>query len=403
MPPATAALYREAMGLRWSRLSVVDQMLLDRLLAATVLVVGQVEVWVVGSISGPTWVTAPTVGMASLALLARRRAALAAMSLVGAAVGLNLAGLVVFDRVPGQAESFAMLAIWIVSAYSVGAFDTMAKSLVGAAIAASLPVAFAALSDSKELAPLDVLFVLVPWFAGRALRRERVQAARLEQLARELAAEREERTRSAVREERARIARELHDIVAHSVSVIAVQADAAEGALSHDPALARDPLASVKNTARATLAELRRAVGVLREDDTHPLSPRPGLNQLPTLVEQTRHAGLAVELQLEGKARSLPAGVDLSAYRIVQESLTNVRKHAGAAASAAVLVRYDDASVTVSVCDDGIGANGELSGGHGLVGIRERVALYGGTLHIGPQPSGGFLVRAVLPDEGILT
>jgi signal transduction histidine kinase len=391
--------YREGMGPRWSRLSPADQVLFDRLLAGTVFVLGQVEIWVVGSIDGPTWVTSPTVGLASLALLGRRRAPLAAMLVVGLAVALYLAGLAGLAHDPGQAESLAMLAIWVVAAYSVGAHATLGKALLGAAIAAALPAFLAATSDVMELDPVTELFVLVPWFAGRALRGQRAQAARLEQLARDLATEREERARNAVLEERARIARELHDIVAHGVSVIAVQADAAEGALSRDPALARKPLASVKDTARDMLAELRRSVGVLRADDAHSLSPRPGLDQLPALVEQTRRAGLLVDLRTEGTPWRLSAGADLSAYRIVQESLTNVCKHAGAS-RAIVRVRYDDRSLTVEICDDGVGPTGDTTGGHGLVGIRERVALYGGNLHVGLQPTGGFVVRAVLPLDG---
>jgi len=387
------------MALRWTRLSEADQVMLDRLLAATVLVVGQVEVWVVGSFGDPAWVSAAMVGVGSMALLGRRRAPLAAMAVVGLAFAMHVAGLAAVGRDPDPPESVALLAIWVVSAYSVGAHATTAKALLGAAIAAALPVVYAAASDAVELEPVNVLFVLVPWFAGRALRRQRAQAARLEQLARDLATEREERARSAVQEERARIARELHDIVAHSVSVIAVQADAAEGALSRDPALAAEPLAAVKATARETLAELRRAVGVLRESDARPLSPRPGLDQLPALIEQTRGAGLAVDLRTEGTPRPLPAGADLSAYRIVQEGLTNVRRHAGPA-RATVRIRYDDTAVTLEIADDGAGPTGDLTGGHGLVGIRERVALYGGSLHVGPQPTGGFVVRAVLPIDG---
>jgi signal transduction histidine kinase len=231
---------------------------------------------------------------------------------------------------------------------------------------------------------------LVPWFAGLALRSQRLLAERLQH-------EQGERARAAVAEERARIARELHDEVAHSVSVIAVQADAAEGALAVDPQLARAPVAAIKHTARGTLVEMRRLLGALRESDGHPaLAPQPGLADVERLVEQTCAAGVEAELRVEGEPQALPPGLDLSAYRIVQEALTNVLKHAQAS-HAVVVLRYGSGELELEVVDDGVGGRGAESGGHGLLGIRERVELYGGRLSAGKREAGGYVLRARLP------
>jgi signal transduction histidine kinase len=231
---------------------------------------------------------------------------------------------------------------------------------------------------------------LVPWFAGLALRSQRLLAAGLQQ-------EHAERARAAVAEERVRIARELHDEVAHSVSVIAVQADAAEGALAVDPQLARAPVAAIKQTARGTLVEMRRLLGALRESDGDAaLAPQPRLVDVERLVEQTCAAGVVTELRVEGDPQALPPGLDLSAYRIVQEALTNVLKHAHAS-HAVVVLRYGSADLELEVVDDGEGGRAVEPGGHGLLGIRERVELYGGRLSAGRREGGGYALRARLP------
>jgi signal transduction histidine kinase len=231
---------------------------------------------------------------------------------------------------------------------------------------------------------------LVPWFAGLALRSQRLLAARLQQ-------ERDERAHAAVAEERARIARELHDEVAHSVSVIAVQADAAEAALAVDPRLAGVPVATIKHTARGALVEMRRLLGALRENDRNPaLAPQPRLADVERLVEQTRAAGVETELHVEGEPQMLPASIDLSAYRIVQEALTNVLKHAQAT-RVVVVVRYGGDGLELEIVDDGVGRGGAENGGYGLLGIRERVELYGGRLSAAKREGGGYALRARLP------
>jgi signal transduction histidine kinase len=233
---------------------------------------------------------------------------------------------------------------------------------------------------------------LVPWFAGLALRSQRLLAARLQH-------EQGERARAAVAQERVRIARELHDEVAHSVTVIAVQADAAEGALAVDPELARAPVEAIKHTARGALVEMRRLLGALRESDGDlALAPQPRLADLGRLVEQARAAGVETELRVEGEPQALSPGLDLSAYRILQEALTNVLKHAHAS-HAVVVLRYGSGELELEVLDDGEGGLGAESGGHGLLGIRERVELYDGRLSAGKREGGGYVLRARLPVE----
>jgi signal transduction histidine kinase len=237
----------------------------------------------------------------------------------------------------------------------------------------------------------------ISFLAGLALGSELKRAASAVKRAERLEREREEEARAAVAEERARIARELHDIVGHSVSVMTVQASAVRRLLHPDQEREREALEVVEATGREALAEMRRLVGVLRTPEEAPaLVPQPSLEHVRKLVEQAREAGLPTELKVEGDATPLPAGLDLTAYRLVQEGLTNALKHARAT-HAEVVVRYDDGSVELVVRDDGNGDGKGESGGHGLVGMRERVAVYGGEVRAGPRPEGGYELRARLP------
>jgi signal transduction histidine kinase len=238
---------------------------------------------------------------------------------------------------------------------------------------------------------------LAAWVLGDSMRYRRGYYASLEDRAARLERERDAQAQIAAAAERARIARELHDVIAHNVSVMVVQAGAERHALPGDQTETRDTLAAIEQSGRQALAEARRLLGVLRRDgEPDDLEPQPGLEQLGTLVEHVRRAGLNVDLAVEGEPAPLPAGLDLCAYRIVQEGLTNALKHAGAGASVRVRVAYVPAALEIDVRDDGRGA--ELNGaGHGLIGMRERVALYGGELEAGPRPDGGFGVHARLP------
>jgi len=237
----------------------------------------------------------------------------------------------------------------------------------------------------------------VAWVIGFALGERLRETDVTRRLADQAELEREEQARLAVAEERARIARELHDVVGHSVSVMTVQAAAVRRLLEDDQEKERDALLVVEQTGREALAEMRRMVGVLRRPEEAPaLAPQPSLEHLEQLLATTREAGLPVELKIEGTPAELPPALDTTAYRIVQEALTNAVKHANAG-RAEVLVRYGKGAVELVVSDDGCG-NGDGGGsGHGLVGMRERVSVYGGELEAGPQSGGGFRLRATLP------
>jgi signal transduction histidine kinase len=224
-----------------------------------------------------------------------------------------------------------------------------------------------------------------------------VQASRLQDLAVQLELEREEKAQIAVVEERTRIAREMHDVVAHSVSVMVVQSQAAQRLLEGEQSAARQALGSIETTRRQALTEMRRLLGTLRRTDAElTLAPQPSLRRLEDLIEQVREAGLPVELRVEGEVASLPPGVDLSAYRIVQEALTNTLKHAGAS-HAKVVVHYRDDELELEVTDDGAGNGNGGGSGQGMIGMRERVALYGGILESGKKVGGGYVVEARLP------
>jgi signal transduction histidine kinase len=240
--------------------------------------------------------------------------------------------------------------------------------------------------------------MLIAWLLGAYLRTRRLYVAGLRERADSAEREREERAAAAVSSERSRIARELHDIVAHSVSVMVVQAEAADEMLDRGrPDRARSSVWTIQETGRAALTDMRRMLGILRGADSMPaLTPQPGIANLELLLVQVRESGLPVELDVTGAPRPLPPGVDLSAYRIVQEALTNSLKYAGRA-QARVTVRYAPGALELEVSDDGAGAANGANGGHGLVGMRERVMLFGGELAAGPAEGGGYTVRARLP------
>ena len=257
------------------------------------------------------------------------------------------------------------------------------------AVGNGLAAPFAA--NPKGAGAFTWISVLVMGLVRLVLVRDRERRARLVERERELAA------REAIVEERARIARELHDAIAHNVSMMVVQAGAERRVLDTGNEPTREVLETIERIGRGALTEMRRLVGMLRSDTADELAPQPGLADLPRLVTQVRAAGLPVELHVDGERREVPVGIELSAYRIVQEALTNALKHAGDA-RASVHVRYTSDSLELEIADDGTGTSAHVpSGGHGLVGMRERVALYGGRLDAGQRPSGGFAVRVLLP------
>jgi signal transduction histidine kinase len=244
---------------------------------------------------------------------------------------------------------------------------------------------------------VGLLPVGLPALVGRMLRGRNELNRRLAGQAQALAAGRAERERAAVFAERARIAHELHDVVAHDVSVMLVQAQAARRIAASDPERAREAIAAIESTGRDALGELRRLLGVLRRGDEElALAPQPSLARLQPLVERVRAAGVPVALAVEGAPRALAPGVDATAFRIVQEALANVLRHAGAS-RAEVRIAYQAGDLELAVRDDGSGDGTVAPEGHGLIGLRERVGLYGGELRAGPHGRGGYELRARLP------
>jgi signal transduction histidine kinase len=360
---------------------------LDAALAGALVVGGLVEAALIQTVRPPAihaLVTAVVMG----SLAWRRRFPLAVLALV-------LAGMFALGDPQGQFLIFAAL---VIAAYTTGSVLDGPRSLLGLGLAVG-PLAVTLVAEDAEPADLVAVAVLYggAWVVGRLVRERSRRAEQLEERSARLERERDEQARQAVATERARIARELHDIVAHSISVIAVQTQAVRRRLDPHQTREADDLRAIEATARQAMAEMRRLFGVLRADGERPsLAPQPGLDQLERLLEETRAAGLAVDLHVEGEPVPLPPGVDLAAYRIIQEALTNTRKHAGAAA-AEVRLCFGDHRLELTVTDDGTPTANGSRGGFGLVGMRERVTLYGGSLQAGPRPGGGFAVQATLP------
>jgi signal transduction histidine kinase len=300
---------------------------------------------------------------------------------------------------------------WLVPIFSVSVARGPAKAWAPAAVSTTV-ILVNALYDSRGIvAALFVSWAVGALLLGGSVRGRRAERAVLEERARHLAETREEEALRRVAEERVRIARDLHDSVAHSMANISVQAGVGAHVLDERPEDARAALLAIKHASGDALAELRATLGMLRSSEAAPREPTDRLDRLPSLIESTRAAGLAIDVVIEGNARPLPPAVDTTAFRIVQESLTNVIRHAGPA-RATVAVRLGDGAVEIEVTDDGRGAangtgavdrNGDTGdtggggGGHGLAGMRERVALLGGELDAGTRGSGGYRVRARLP------
>lgn len=288
----------------------------------------------------------------------------------------------------------------LVALYTVAAYVGRPGSIgVGVGTALALPAT--QLDDDPtglpEIVSIYVIFA-VAWILGDRIGSRRRYLGELEQSAVKHEREREEHARRAAAEEQARIARELHDIITHNVSVMTVQAAAAADVFETHPGRARQALTSIESSGREALTELRRLLGGVRTGDGS-LAPLPGLARLEDLIAQVRAAGLTVELTVEGEPHELPAAVDLSAYRIVQEALTNTLKHAHAA-TAGVDLRIGAHSLEVEIVDDGTAAGEAPGRGHGLIGMRERAAVFGGELQAGPRSQGGFVVRASIPFDG---
>jgi signal transduction histidine kinase len=396
-PVSVVAVTRALLRLR----RLLDSLWVDGLLALALLILGQAEVWGGATYQGDPVYPGPrlanallVVPLLALPLAFRRRAPLASL-------GLVLATVVCASLAFGGDEAASTFVVWLVAVYSATAnadrpYVVLAAGLVVGTVHE--------LRDPHVHGIGDVVFaaglLAIAWLFGLAVRRRHGRIVTLEGEKELLTAERERRAREAVEAERARIARELHDVVAHAVGVVVVQAQAGQRLVGRDDDRARESLEAIEETARTALQEMRRLLGMLREADDASLAPQPGLAQVDELVAQMTDAGLPTRVEVTGEPVPLPAGLDLAAYRLVQEGLTNALKHAGAA-RATVSIRYGDRDLLVEVADNGNGVdvNGD-GGGHGLVGLRERVTLYGGELESGPRPDGGWQLRARLPLEG---
>jgi signal transduction histidine kinase len=319
-------------------------------------------------------------------------------------VGVSAA---VYNLLNIQPQPFTEVLPLLLALYSASGYARQAHAIALGIITAlvfaiaNIP-AVAGHQDFKEVA-LPFVLLAAAWVVGDNTRRRRRETELLQERAERAEREREERARVAALEERSRIAREIHDVVAHSVSVVAVQAGAASTVLPHDPGRAREALTTIEAVSKDTMRELRRLLGVLREPrEGAALGPQPSLGRLDELVEHFRGAGLSVTVSREGVGEDLPPGLDLSAYRVIQEALTNTLKHSSAGA-ARVAIRDTGESLEVTVAEEGEAGEGlpaRTDGdGHGLVGMRERVALFGGTLQVDPS-DGRFTVRALFPYGG---
>ena len=347
-------------------------------------------------LSAPKWLAVPAVAIVVLALLGRRRfpfAAPAAVWALAAALSFIDGELVVSTPslyVAGLAASCLLGSANDVDAGRRGLVVTLAA------------IAIVVLNDPDHTAGNFVFIpglMAIAWLVGLTMRERARQAEAAQERAAQAEREREEGARRAVFEERVRIARELHDVVAHHVSMMGVQAGAARMVIDREPAKAKDALTAIEASSRQAVDELHRLLGFLRQaGEADELAPTPGVGQLPSLAAGMSDSDLIVEVDVEGEERPLPPTVDVSAYRIAQEALTNTLKHARAS-RADVRLRYRPGAIELEIVDDGRG-DGATSGsgsGLGLIGMRERAALHGGDLDAGPLPGGGFAVRVTLP------
>ena len=367
----------------------------DVALVAVFLVWALLEAFFVNS-GGPTWVRALAAVGWSVPLLWRRQAPIVVLLAIG---GVTAARAFTTDVPDEGAMPFPAL---LVATFSVALYvRKLWLSLACGAFPIALVVAlnWSPQWRGERIAAdyaILIFFVCSSWLAGYLIQRRAAQVRAAHEAG-------GARAREAVATERARIARELHDVVAHSVSIISLQAGAAEALVESEPQAAREHMAVVRRTAHEALVEMRRLVGVLREDAAT-YEPTPELNDIDDLVAAARDAGLPVELRREGDFTEFPAGIALTVYRVVQEALTNVRKHAGSVPTRILIRRTPDGVELVVENGPGDRSNGSTGdGGHGLIGMRERVRVYGGALDARPGEHGGFVVRAAIPVGDVTT
>src|SRR3954451_22103399 len=373
---------------------------IDTVVAVAACLITALELGLGSGIQGPAWVNAVGAVGSTLPIALRRRWPLGAVLAVGGAVVFQ-------EALNGDLleNTISPIVSYPLVVYGVAAYCERRRAFVGLVVALVLVWVVVLIEDHSEGGDFlfTALLVFGPWLVGRIVAARGELAMELRDKADRLEREQEKQAQLAVAHERARIARELHDVVAHNVSVMVVQSAAARRMIDHDASKAKDALASVEQTGRSALREMRRVVGMLGgRDEELSLAPQASVEELDWLIERAREAGLDVDLTIEGKKKRLESGVNLSAFRIVQEALRNTLKHAGPA-RAQVTLRYGDHDVEVDVSDNGSGVrapadNGAVTG-HGLLGMRERVAMLGGEIEAGYRKDGGFGVHAKLPLE----
>jgi len=363
----------------------------DLAAAVALAVLGELDAWF-GLWLGVRAVNALAVPVMAMSLAWRRRRPLVMLSIV-------MGGVVLLSLAFGGSETSTLVFITVVAVYSAAAHLSDRELPVAVALMVAA-VAVHDLRDPQIQTFGDAIWTTILWtltfLVGLGMRSRQAQTRALESEADKLRSERETATAEAVAEERRRIARELHDIISHSLGVVVLQAGAAEQVLERDPERAREALRSIRTSGLAAIGEMGTLLGLVRGDIEASREPQPSLGDLDALVARTRDAGLDVDLSIEGAPRALPAALELSAYRIVQEGLTNSLKHAGPVA-AHVIVSYRPTELAVEVTDEGGTTGDGFGSGRGLAGVRERVAVFGGQIHFGPRPQGGWTIQAAFP------
>jgi signal transduction histidine kinase len=369
--------------------------LFDAAIAAVLLVLGQLEAWWGINAThrqGPHWVEALLYAVTAVLVAWRRVNPLLCLALI---TGVSVVEFAAF----GSPEGLGIMGPALIAAYSIGRWETRRPAWWGLVLVAVLWIAWDGLdrADTTLRAHLAGLLWISPWIIAwlvGALVRSQVQNLEQRRQART------QRAAQAVAEERNRIARELHDVIGHSVSVMTVQASAVRRRLASDQVVEREALETVEAVGREALGEMRRMVGVLRGPGIDAnREPPPGLAQLDRLVEKFRTAGLPVDVQVQGEPRPLAPGLDLTAYRLVQEGLTNTLRHAIEPRRAEVCIAYGEHQLELAVRDDGATVAADAEAGHGLLGMRERVAVYGGRLVARPRSDRGFELLVTVPLE----
>jgi signal transduction histidine kinase len=373
---------------------------LDGVLVAGLIVVAVIDLSTNSKLEGPLWLNLLLLIVIALSFLVRR-----SRPIVTVVVAFTvLSAMAIWLTQPP--DMFVAVLILVCLGYAVGRHARGRDGAVALTIGIAVMVTLAIAYDPNDIFFPVVFFWIVPWLAGRTIRNQTRLARELSEKAERAQHAREEDERRAIALERNRIARELHDVLAHNLSVMVVQAAGARQVLEKNPAGAVEAAALIERTGREALAEIRHLFGPVRRGDAEPLSGAQSIARVDDLARRAREAGLRVELRVTGDPVELPAGIDLAAYRIVQEALTNTLKHSGGARTR-VTVAYEPNEVVLSVEDDGEGPRdgyelGDAGGGHGLAGMRERAAVYGGVVQAGREPGGGFAVRARLPTRPLV-